>query len=178
VRRPTAGRRRRPAPDARPGAGTLLTVLELAYAHWFFGNLYEAVVRIPNRLAGDPAWGASDPRLGGPLSPGSPIRYYLPGVPIMAGGTIAALAGATRPSVRRWVVGAAACSILGGALTAHLVRTVNLRLFVAGHPVRAGERQTLLNRWYRLNGVRLAAVGGAWLAAHMARRDLHASSGR
>jgi hypothetical protein len=32
---------------------TLLSIAQLGYAHWFFGNLYEAVVRAPDRVAKD-----------------------------------------------------------------------------------------------------------------------------
>jgi hypothetical protein len=31
----------------RRATGTLLTIAQLGYAHWFFGNLYEAIVKIP-----------------------------------------------------------------------------------------------------------------------------------
>jgi hypothetical protein len=30
---------------------TILSVAQLGYAHWFFGNLYEAIVKVPSRLA-------------------------------------------------------------------------------------------------------------------------------
>ncbi len=30
---------------------TLLTIIQLGYAHWFFVNLYEAVVTVPDHLA-------------------------------------------------------------------------------------------------------------------------------
>ena len=59
----------------------LLDVAEFTHAHWFFGNLYEAVVRIPDRIA------ASEPssRLARtPFGPGSPGRYYVPVAPINA----------------------------------------------------------------------------------------------
>lgn len=39
-------------PAARPKrVAALLTIAQLGYAQWFFGNLYEAVVRVPDRLA-------------------------------------------------------------------------------------------------------------------------------
>jgi len=59
----------------------LLGVAEFSHAHWFFGNLYEALVKIPDRLA------ASDASPGLPRTPlgaGSPGRYYAPIAPINA----------------------------------------------------------------------------------------------
>jgi hypothetical protein len=49
----------------------LLTLCQLGYAHWFFGNLYEAVVRIPDRLAMDYKLGVEDRRLASVLSAGT-----------------------------------------------------------------------------------------------------------
>src|SRR5438309_2322790 len=71
---------------------TLLTIAQLGYAHWFFGNLYEAVVRVPDRLAKDYEPGGEDRRLASVLSVGSPVWYYLPGVPVVIGATLSALA--------------------------------------------------------------------------------------
>jgi hypothetical protein len=42
---------------------TLLAIAQLGYAHWFFGNLYEAMVRIPERIANDYEPGEDDRRL-------------------------------------------------------------------------------------------------------------------
>src|SRR6476469_809687 len=39
----------------------------------------------------------------------------------------------------------------GAALTAYLVRNVNLKLFLAVAPPRPAERDALLRTWYRLN---------------------------
>ena len=30
----------------------LLGIAEFSHAHWFFGNVYEALVKIPHRVAG------------------------------------------------------------------------------------------------------------------------------
>ncbi|WP_163569827.1 hypothetical protein [Fodinicola feengrottensis] len=46
------------------------TVAQFGLTAWFFGNLYEAVVGMPQLLADAP------PR--GLLKPGSPVRYYAP----------------------------------------------------------------------------------------------------
>ncbi len=59
----------------------------LGHAHWFFGNLYEAIVLAPGwkSMAGTPV------QLGGGfLAPGSPVRYYIPATPATAVLTVAA----------------------------------------------------------------------------------------
>jgi hypothetical protein len=138
---------------------TLLALAQLGFANWFFGNLYEAIVRIPHRVVSDPVTS--------PFSLGSPVRYYIPATPIGIVATLAALAaGWNKPNDRRWLAVAAAGALFGGAVTAHLVREVNLKLFVGGQPVTPDEREMLLRTWYRLNLLRLIAVGGAWLAAY------------
>jgi hypothetical protein len=136
------------------------TVAQLAYAHGFFGNLYEATAKIPTRIAGD------DARMPSLFSPGSPVRYYLPGVPITIGSTIGMLvAGWQDPRHRWWLATAGLSTGSAAALTGYLVPVVNRKLFVAGHPLTPGERDRLLRTWYRLNTVRIAALGIAWLSA-------------
>ena len=48
----------------------VLTIAQVGYAHWFFGNLYEAVVRVPDRLAMEydpqPPFAAGSPRTADP----------------------------------------------------------------------------------------------------------------
>jgi hypothetical protein len=143
----------------------LLTVAQTGHAYWFFGNLYEAVVKIPDLLASE----HPDQRRS-VFSPGSPARYYAPAAPVTFAATLGALAaGWHMPGRRRWIAAAAAATISGGALGVYLVRVINLRLFFSGQQLTATERETLLRAWYRLNALRLIAVGGAWLAAQKAR---------
>ncbi|BBZ73215.1 hypothetical protein MPRS_43080 [Mycobacterium paraseoulense] len=58
----------------------LLGLAQLGHAHWLFGNIYEAVVKIPDRLAAEPRPATREG--GSPrsslLAPGSPLRYSLP----------------------------------------------------------------------------------------------------
>ena|SRR5437764_4675911 len=155
---------------------TLLTIAQLGYAHWFFGNLYEAVARVPDRLARDSyAPGVEDRRLPSLFSPGSPVRYYLPGVPVVVGATLQALvSGWQSRKDRAWLSAAAACAITGVVATAYLVRAVNSKLFVAGQALTQSEQDRLLRTWYRVNLVRLVAAGGAWLSAErVASRHAH-----
>ena len=138
----------------------LLSMTQLAYAHWFFGNLYEAVVHVPDRLASE------DQRLDSLVSPGSPVRYYLPGIPVLIGGTVAAAASGWKVRGERpWLLALGSTTFAGLAATVYLVQRVNRRLFVAGQPVEPAEREQLLRMWYRLNLVRLAAAGAAMLVA-------------
>ncbi|HEX3647093.1 MAG TPA: anthrone oxygenase family protein [Pseudonocardiaceae bacterium] len=149
-------------PDTRTAA-RLLGVAQVGQAGWFFGNLYEAVVPVPDHL----------PPVGTPLASGSPVRYYAAAGPAAVPTLLAAAAlGWPAKDSRAWLALSAACTLAGVAATAHLVRTVNLRLFQDTGPVAADERAALLRRWHRVNAVRLALTGVAWLAAGRARAGL------
>lgn len=152
---------------------TLLNVSKFGHAHWFFGNLYEAVVRVPHRLASE-----QQGRSGGasPLGRGSPVRYYAPGAPAIFPAAAAALiSGWSTKEIRLWLVTGAVCSLSGAAATAYLVRAVNTKLFFGDQQLSADERERLLRTWYRLNAFRLAAIGGAWLSTRQARSGLTGS---
>jgi hypothetical protein len=141
-------------------APKLLVIAQLAYAHWFFGNVYEAVVRIPDRLASE------DQRLESLLGRGSPVRYYLPGIPVIVAATVASVAGGWKSrGDRPWLLALGSAAAVGMGLTVYVVETVNRRIFVAGHPVTPTERERLLRVWYRVNFVRIVASGAAWLIA-------------
>ena len=152
--------------DRRTRVGRALGLAELAHAQWFFGNLYEAIVRVPDLLAQRPA----------PMSPlgsGSPVRYYAAALPASFPVVIASAVASRRDrGGRPWLVTAAACSLAGVGITAYLVRTVNLRLFFDTETVPAQQRAELLRTWHRLNKVRIATAAGAWLATHVARARL------
>jgi hypothetical protein len=147
----------------------LLDLTQLGYAQWFFGNVYEAVVRVPDRLS-DPAQ-ASDAHARSVLGPGSPVRYYLPALPVTVVSTIGAIInGRGNPRSRRWLTVSAGCGAAGTALTGYVVRTVNLKLFFAAEPPPAAERDALLRTWYRVNVLRAAAVGCAMFATQCAKQ--------
>ena len=143
----------------------MLVIAQFGYAQWFFGNLYECVVRVPNRLA-------EDGGLGSVLSAGSPVLYYLPGVVLIVGATLAALVVGwkSRRECRRLTI--LALTVLAGLIApAYLVWTVNLKLFITGHWVPPVERSRLLAMWYRVNAVRLVTTACAWImAAHIRSR--------
>ena len=145
----------------------LLGVAEFSHAHWFFGNLYEALVKIPHRVA------AAEPSRELPRSPfgaGSPGRYYAPIAPINAPAAIAALvAGWKQADSRPWLIVAAASSTTGAAATAYLLRSINPALFFSPQPLSEMRRNPLLKRWYRVHALRLAASAVALAAIHEAR---------
>jgi hypothetical protein len=104
-------------------ADRLLGVAEFSHAHWFFGNLYEALVKIPHRVAASEA-SPELPR--SPFGAGSPGRYYAPIAPVNAPAAIAALvAGWQHSNSRAWLIVAAASSTTGAAATAYLLRSIN-----------------------------------------------------
>jgi len=139
----------------------LSTLARAGQAHWFFGNLYEAVVHMPERLD-------SDER---PFAAGSPVRYYLPAAPITLGATLATVVrGWRRDSDRPALAVAGACSVAGAALTGHLVRSVNLRL-LGDEPLDPTERARLIRHWHRVNRVRLLLADSALAALERAARS-------
>jgi acyl-coenzyme A synthetase/AMP-(fatty) acid ligase len=143
----------------------LTTAAEIGLAHWFFGNLYEEVVRMPARVA-------EQPTTGGPFAPGSPVRYYVPAAPVTLATTFACIAAGWRRRTARPALGAAALlTATGAALTGHLVTAVNLRLLDdAKRPADPDERQRLVRHWHRVNRVRLVAVAAAAVALRAGTR--------
>jgi hypothetical protein len=118
---------------------------------WFFGNLYEAVVDVPQLLMD--AHPNRAPRL---LGAGSPVRYYLPAAPLTLAATAAALLDSWRSgSDRPAIVTAAAGTVSATAVSGYLVRTVNRRL---------------LQRWHRGNLLWLLALA---IATGALRRAAH-----
>lgn len=156
-------------------ADRLLGVAEFSHAHWFFGNLYEALVKIPHRVAASEA-SRELPRT--PFGAGSPGRYYAPIAPINAPAAIAALvAGWHHSNSRAWLIVAAASSTTGAAATAYLLRSINPDLFFSPHPLSEMRRKPLLKRWYQVHTLRLIASAAALAAIHQARTTRLRSSG-
>jgi len=106
------------------------------------------------------------------LGSGSPVKYFLPGVPVVVGATLSAMIkGWKWRSERPWFVSLALSTLLGFAVTAYLVRTVNIKLFFARQRLTEPDRPHLLRIWYRANILRLLTAGCALLvAAHLTSR--------
>ncbi|RKR30162.1 DUF1772 domain-containing protein [Arthrobacter oryzae] len=148
-------------------ADRLLGIAEFGHAYWFFGNLYEVIVKIPHRVA---AAEASRELPRSPFGAGSPGRYYAPMAPFIAPAAIAALAaGWNRIDSRPWLIAAAAGSTSGAAATVYLLRNINPKLFFSPQPLSEMRRKPLLQRWYRVHAFRLAASAVALAAIHQAR---------
>jgi hypothetical protein len=148
---------------SRPRRRVLVVLLALAvlgHAHWFFGNLYEAVVLIPQFAA------SPEQRLpisaGGILAPGSPVLYYAPMVPLTVPAALAALAVGWRfgREVRGKLLGAAVLSVSAALLTAYIVTRLNFPLFF-DPSTGVARLEVLLRRWALLNYVRVGLVGAA-----------------
>ena len=152
---------------------TLLELAQFAHAQWFFGNVYEAIVRVPERLA-DSVSDRIDRRPTSLLGAGSPVRYYVPAAPVAVASTLGAVITARgNARGRRWLAISSGCWVSGAALTAYLVRKVNIRLFFASDAATLpppADREALLRTWYRLNVLRIAAAGGALFATYRAKR--------
>src|SRR3954468_4755688 len=148
-------------------AGRLLDAAEFTHAHWFFGNLYELLVKVPHRVA------ASEQSRELPRSPfgaGSPGRYYAPVAPINLPAAVGALvAGWNRPRTRASLIVARASSATGAAATVYVLRFLNPKLFFGPRPLSEEERKPLLKQWYRIHAVRLVASAVALAALHHAR---------
>jgi hypothetical protein len=100
-------------------------------------GFYEAVVRVPDRLAKDYEADGNERRLASVLSSGSPVRYYLPAVPVVIGGALLAVrAGWRQRNERAWLAALDVSAQSGVVTTAWLVRTVNLKLFITGSKPR------------------------------------------
>ena len=136
-------------------------------AAWFLGNLYEAIVDMPQLLAY-----AQPQRRPGLLSAGSPLRYYVPVAPLALGATTAALIDGWRSGGDRGMIAAAAgTTVAAVGLTGYLVRTVNIPLLTGAAPADNPDRRRMVRRWHRANVIRLAAIAGAWLTLRRVTRS-------
>lgn len=129
----------------------------LGQAAWFFGNLYEGVVGVPQLLADARTQRAS--RLFGT---GSPVRYYAPIAPVVIGATGVALVRSWwSGGDRRLIMVAAGSTTTAAALSAYLVRSVNLRLLTSDEPLSDRDRRRMILTWHSTNMVRLGALAVA-----------------
>lgn len=85
------------------------------------------------------------------------------------------LASRREGRARGWLAASALGLLSSEALTAYIVRALNVPLFVAGQPLAHGERRALLRTWYRLTAARIALCGGASAMATIAHCQLRSS---
>ncbi|MEU4449668.1 anthrone oxygenase family protein [Actinosynnema sp. NPDC050801] len=144
----------------------------LGHAHWFSGNLYEAVVDVPGLLAD--ARPHREPRL---LGPGSPLRYYAPAAPVTVVATGVTLVESWRNGGdRRAVATSAVGTLVAAGLTGYLVKAVNLRLLRDDEPLGDDERRRLMRTWHRGNLLRLVALAVTAAATRRATRSTQSRS--
>jgi hypothetical protein len=147
---------------------------ELGRLQWLGGNLYEAAVNMPRLLVD-----AQPNRHPGLLAAGSPLRYYLPTAPVVFIASAASLAHDWRAGGdRRAVAVAVAGTASSAALTAYLVRDVNLRLLRGSTPLGADETDRLIKTWHRGNLLRMSCLTvAAWASRRAARATGRGESG-
>lgn len=105
------------------------------------------------------------------MGPGSPLRYYAPAVPLIFAATTATLIDSWRTNGdKRMIVAAGGSTAAAAALSAYLVRTVNLRLVRGDVSPSSAEGRRLIKTWHRANLARLVALVGASLALPRATR--------
>lgn len=138
-----------------------------------YGNLYEEVVGNPAAIA-RPTPGA----LVGPLSPGSPLFFYLPWVPV---GIVLVFVLAFRarragpPWVARRLTGACCALLVAVAVKVYLIGWLNPTARDAGIPVDV-VRATAI-QWAVFNGIAILAVATAlvlllsWRTTYIERAD-------
>jgi hypothetical protein len=130
------------------------TTARLGLTAWFFGNLYEGLVGMPQLLAD--AQPRRAPRL---MGPGSPVRYYAPAAPLAVAGTAVSLVQSWKSGGDRRLITLTTISMASAAaLTAYLIRSVNLHLLTSEVALSEQTRQRMITTWHSTNAVRLAAL--------------------
>ena len=149
---------------ARPGWAR---VARWGHIAWFFGNLYEALVGVPQLLAD-----ASTARKPSLVGTGSPVRYYAPLAPLLFGSSVVAIVDGWRAGDdKRLLIAGAGSLATATGLSIYLIGTVNVPLLASPAQLTETERRRLIAIWHRINVVRLIAIVGS--AAALAR--LHAA---
>jgi Domain of unknown function (DUF1772) len=133
------------------------TAARLGQAAWFFGNLYEGLVGVPQLL-----YDARAQRAPGLIAPGSPIRYFAPVAPLAFGATTVSLARSFRSGGdRRLITTTVVSTASAAALSAYLIGSVNVRLLSSDNPLSDHDRYQMVATWHTMNAVRLVALAVA-----------------
>lgn len=152
----------------------LLNFTIFGLAMWFFGNLYEEVILMPNWLV------APLPVLKTYQQYYSVVIQYHYYVPVTQLAVMALIAlyftdNPARHSARRQLGRGSLWGLSGIALTAYVVLTINLKLFIGDLQLSETMAHQMGLIWMVLNGVRLICVGFAWGAAVSTRDQMLAS---
>jgi len=130
---------------------------QLGQAAWFFGNLYEGLVGMPQLLAD-----ARPTRSPGLLTAGSPVRYFAPVAAVALGPTGITLIKGWRAGADRRLIAATAAGVGSAlALSGYLIPTLTRPLLIGSEPLAGTDREQLIVTWHRLNALRLVALAGA-----------------
>lgn len=150
---------------------TLLALLTLL--HWFFGNLYEAVVISPNWIV------QSTVQLGhlhGFFVRTTPTVYFVPAslvAPVLV--WLAHLLNRHPPATRDFRCASALAAVLA-ALNAFIVVNIVMVLFASDYHTRSeAELYSLCVRWNGLNAVRMGLTAATAFFAFAAFRKLDRS---
>lgn len=135
----------------------LARTARLGQAAWFFGNLYEGLVGMPQLLA---ETGAVRGR--GLLAVGSPVRYFAPIAPLVVAANALSLIGRWRRSNedtdRARIAVAGATTAVSVAISAYLIRVINIPLLTDADALTPAQRRQLISTWHALNTVRLVCL--------------------
>lgn len=132
------------------GSPPIVRIARLGRAGWFFGNIYEAAVGVPELIA-------DANRPAGIVAIGSPVRYFAPIAPAAVGGTAAVLVKSWRTGGDRRSVAAATATLSAAlGLSAYLIRSINVPL-LQGKVGKQAQRRLIL-RWHCGNAVRLGLL--------------------
>jgi hypothetical protein len=147
----------------------LTRLAQFGQAAWFFGNLYEGVVGMPQLLAdaGVNAHGR------GLLNVGSPVRYFAPVAPLAVGASAFSLISRWRRNEdgdRPLVAVAGTTITIAVGISAYLIRVVNIALLIHHRPLPPARRRQLVRTWHRLNAVRLVCLAIALVITEGGRR--------
>lgn len=134
----------------------LAQAARLGQAAWFFGNLYEGLVGMPQLLA---ETGAARGR--GLLAVGSPVRYFAPVAPLALAANALSLIGRWRSNEdvdRHRIAVAGATTAVSVGISVYLIRVINIPLLTDADALTPAQRRQLVSTWHALNTVRLVCL--------------------
>jgi hypothetical protein len=125
-------------------------------AQWFFGNLYEQIVLVPNSLVSSYAqhrcWQAY-------FVVTNPIYYYVPFTQLAVCLVWYLCFTQKHPEIKKLLYRASLYGLLALALTAVIVTQLNLKVFFGNLDLIKDQLYQLSLIWMIANGVRLVLVG-------------------